>query len=379
MTHRRRPHPAVAGRARARHHDLRRLHRDRPRRHQRQPALGQQHADHQRRDARRRRHRDLVRPPGRTGVATGSVSGSATTPGAGAATSCAAADAAARAAVARRGRQRAGRDRCRRRRLGRRRRCRPTSTSSTRSRRRSARRSAGPAAAAGCSTGSSTTTSPRRTSAPPPGCGCATCSPPATTAAPARPPTWRSSAWVGGATRDFADVDALAMEAELAQRLGWGARRVDLPAGRYDTILPPSAVADLMIDAYWYAGARDAHDGQSVYSRRGGGTRIGERIVRAGRQPLLRPGVPRAGVRAVHAVATSSGNESVGLRQRAAARAHRLDPATAADRAAPDPAHGRRSPGSRSRPAIDNLVLERRRRAPAGSTTSSPAPSAGCC
>ena len=89
-----------------------------------------------------------------------------------------------------------------------------------------------------------------------------------------------SSAWVGGATRDFAEVDALTMEAELATRLGWGSRRVDLPAGRYDTILPPTAVADLVIDAYWSAGARVAHEGQSVFSRRGGGTRIGERLAR---------------------------------------------------------------------------------------------------
>lgn len=90
------------------------------------------------------------------------------------------------------------------------------------------------------------------------------------------------SAWVGGATRDFADVDALAMDQELAQRLAWAERQVDLPAGRYDTIMPPSAVADVMIDAYWYAGARAAHEGQSVYSRRGGGTRAGERIAREG-------------------------------------------------------------------------------------------------
>ncbi len=89
-----------------------------------------------------------------------------------------------------------------------------------------------------------------------------------------------SSAWVGGATRDFVGVDALEVEAAVARRLGWAARTVDLPAGRYDTILPPTAVADLMIDAYWSAGARDAHDGQSVYSRRGGGTRIGDELVR---------------------------------------------------------------------------------------------------
>jgi predicted Zn-dependent protease len=117
-----------------------------------------------------------------------------------------------------------------------------------------------------------------------------------------------SSAWVGGATRDFVGVDALAVEAELAQRLGWAARRVDLPAGRYDTILPPTAVADLMIDAYWSAGARDAHDGQSVYSRRGGGTRIGETIARP--EVTLYSDPAYAGLEcAPYAVVEASGND----------------------------------------------------------------------
>ena len=87
------------------------------------------------------------------------------------------------------------------------------------------------------------------------------------------------SAWAGGATRDFADVDAHALGDTLATRLGWAERRVDLPAVRYDTVLPATAVADLMIDAYWSAGARVAHEGQSVYARPGGGTRIGDQIV----------------------------------------------------------------------------------------------------
>jgi predicted Zn-dependent protease len=88
-----------------------------------------------------------------------------------------------------------------------------------------------------------------------------------------------NSAWVGGATRDFADVSAHRIADDLATRLSWGARRVELPAGRYDTVLPPTAIADLMIDAYWSAGARVAHEGQSVYSKPGGGTRIGETMV----------------------------------------------------------------------------------------------------
>jgi predicted Zn-dependent protease len=116
------------------------------------------------------------------------------------------------------------------------------------------------------------------------------------------------SAWVGGATRDFAGVDPLAVEAELERRLGWGARQVDLPAGRYDTILPPSAVADLMIDAYWYAGARDAHDGQSVYSRRGGGTRIGEPVARPEVTLSSDPAYPGLEC-APHVVVASSGSD----------------------------------------------------------------------
>lgn len=97
-----------------------------------------------------------------------------------------------------------------------------------------------------------------------------------------KPSDLSTSAWVGGATRDFSDVDPLAFDAELARRLRWAERKVDLPAGRYDTILPPSAVADLMIDAYWYAGARVAHEGQSVYSSKGGGTRVGEQLAGTG-------------------------------------------------------------------------------------------------
>jgi predicted Zn-dependent protease len=88
----------------------------------------------------------------------------------------------------------------------------------------------------------------------------------------------KRSAWTGVATRDFSDVDVAALDASLAVRLGWAENRVDLPAGRYETLLPPGAVADLMIYAYWSSGARDALDGRTVYSKRGGGTRVGERL-----------------------------------------------------------------------------------------------------
>src|SRR5580698_1696587 len=86
------------------------------------------------------------------------------------------------------------------------------------------------------------------------------------------------SAWAGASTRDFTDVDVAALDAGLAERLSWQERKVELPAGRYETLLPPTAVSDMMIYLYWSAGAREAGEGRTVFSRPGGGTRIGERL-----------------------------------------------------------------------------------------------------
>ncbi|MGN6161095.1 MAG: metallopeptidase TldD-related protein [Marmoricola sp.] len=97
----------------------------------------------------------------------------------------------------------------------------------------------------------------------------------------ARTPDGSASSWVGGATPDFS-LDFAQPLADLRARLRWGARHIDLPAGRYDTILPPSAVADLMIDAYWSASAREALDGQTVYATPEGAIRWDEQLARPG-------------------------------------------------------------------------------------------------
>lgn len=86
------------------------------------------------------------------------------------------------------------------------------------------------------------------------------------------------SSWVGRHTRDWGDVSATDLVGELRRRLAWGARQLSLPPGRYETLLPPSAVADLMAYAYWSAAGRSAHEGRTVFSRPGGGTRVGDRL-----------------------------------------------------------------------------------------------------
>ena len=87
-----------------------------------------------------------------------------------------------------------------------------------------------------------------------------------------------SSAWLGRATRDFTDVDVAEVVDELTTRLGWAAKKLDLPPGRYETLLPPSAIADLMIYAYWTANARDAEEGRNVFAGGNGTTKIGRRL-----------------------------------------------------------------------------------------------------
>ena len=94
----------------------------------------------------------------------------------------------------------------------------------------------------------------------------------------AKSPDMARSAWAGASTRDFTDVDVAELDAGLAERLSWQERKVELPAGRYETLLPPTAVSDMLIYMYWEAGARDAGEGRTVFSKPGGGTRIGDRL-----------------------------------------------------------------------------------------------------
>jgi predicted Zn-dependent protease len=94
----------------------------------------------------------------------------------------------------------------------------------------------------------------------------------------AKTPGFGSSSWAGMNTRDFLDVDVDGMDAEVTRRLGWGRRTIDLEPGRYHTIMPPAAVADLLVYQYYLTNARDSDEGRTVFSRPGGGSRIGETL-----------------------------------------------------------------------------------------------------
>jgi predicted Zn-dependent protease len=84
------------------------------------------------------------------------------------------------------------------------------------------------------------------------------------------------SAWVAAPTIAPSMEE---MEEEIWRRLDWAGTQVSLEAGRYEVIMPPSAVSDMMaMLAFDALGGQDAEDGRTVFSGEGGGTRVGETI-----------------------------------------------------------------------------------------------------
>jgi predicted Zn-dependent protease len=119
------------------------------------------------------------------------------------------------------------------------------------------------------------------------------------------------SVWAGVGTRDFTDVSVADLAAEVARKMAWSQRKLDLPAGRYETLLPPSTVSDLMIYAHWTMEARDADEGRNVYAKAGGGNRIGDRLAALPLTLRSDPNAPGLECSPFQVVGGSSGSASV--------------------------------------------------------------------
>lgn len=172
----------------------------------------------------------------------------------------------------------------------------------------------------------------------------------------AKSPDRSRSAWAGRATRDFKDVDPAALDAELAKRLAWAERRIELPAGRYETLLPPTAVADLLIYQLWSSSARDAAEGRTVFSKPGGGTRVGDRLAELPlslRSDPNEPGLESAPFVIAHASGDDSSVFDNGLPLSATdwIKDGRLDRLVSTR-------HSAELTGLPLAPAVDNLILD---------------------
>jgi predicted Zn-dependent protease len=137
------------------------------------------------------------------------------------------------------------------------------------------------------------------------------------------------SAWAGAYTADFTDLEFTALAAEVRRRLSWSARQVELTAGRYETILPPSAVADLMLYMAESMDGRPAHEGRSPFASPGdrpgdkpGGTRLGERLTDLPLRLSSDPAVP--GLQTSPFLVTTASGDSVSVFDNGAP-VHRVD------------------------------------------------------
>jgi predicted Zn-dependent protease len=119
-----------------------------------------------------------------------------------------------------------------------------------------------------------------------------------------------ASAWAGVSTADFVDVPIDSMLDDLDRRLGWAANVVDLPAGRYETLMPPSTVADMMIYLTWTMDGRGAQEGRTALSAPGG-TRVGERLTDLGLTLFSDPAAP--GLECAPFVATTNSSERMSV------------------------------------------------------------------
>lgn len=94
-----------------------------------------------------------------------------------------------------------------------------------------------------------------------------------------RTPDGTGSGW---ASKSFNQLRMLDPEALAASAIGKAAKSrspAAIEPGKYAVVLEPAAVADLLAFMIFSADARQADEGRSFFSKKGGGNRVGEQIV----------------------------------------------------------------------------------------------------
>jgi predicted Zn-dependent protease len=86
----------------------------------------------------------------------------------------------------------------------------------------------------------------------------------------------------GWASKSFNELRLLNPEALAAAAIDTAARSKNPSAiepGKYTVVLAPAALADLLVFMVFSADARQADEGRSFFSKKGGGNRVGEQVV----------------------------------------------------------------------------------------------------
>lgn len=100
----------------------------------------------------------------------------------------------------------------------------------------------------------------------------------ATVTTTARTADATGSGWAGGDSQRAADVDAAALTRVAADKAARSANARAIDPGKYTVILEPAAVAELLAFYVAAADARRADEGRSFFAKKGGTTKLGEKL-----------------------------------------------------------------------------------------------------
>jgi len=94
-----------------------------------------------------------------------------------------------------------------------------------------------------------------------------------------RTPDGTGSGWAGASTNDWMRIDPAALGERAVQKAKASTNAVAVEPGRYTVVLEPTAVGNLVQLIGGALQARAADEGRSFFSKPGGGTKIGLKVV----------------------------------------------------------------------------------------------------
>lgn len=101
------------------------------------------------------------------------------------------------------------------------------------------------------------------------------------------------SGWAGADHPDWNQLDVKGVAQRAIEKARLSKNPVAIEPGRYTVILEPQAVGDLVQLLAFALDARSADEGRSAFSKQGGGTKIGEKVVDERVTLLTDPGDPQ--------------------------------------------------------------------------------------
>ncbi len=94
-----------------------------------------------------------------------------------------------------------------------------------------------------------------------------------------RTPEGTGSGWAGASTNDFSKINSAALGRVAADKAKRSVNPVAIEPGRYTVVLEPTAVGNLVQLIAGALDARSADEGRSFFSKSGGGTKIGMKVL----------------------------------------------------------------------------------------------------